>query len=61
MAIDLAPSCPQTGAGQAAALSSGPHEQARPRLRMTGDAPGQPVPNREHVIRGRTYPTGAGH
>jgi len=29
MATALVPECPQTGLGQAAALSAGPHEQLR--------------------------------
>jgi hypothetical protein len=61
MAIGLAPSCPETGLGQAAAPSGGPHEQLRLCLWMTSEALGQPGPSLERVIQTRMYLTGARH
>jgi hypothetical protein len=40
---------------------AGPREQERLCLRLTGEAPGQPGPNLEHVIQTRRYLTGPRH
>ena len=60
MAAPLAPECPQTRLGTSRSPPAGPHEQARLRLRMTSEAPGQPGPSLKHGIQTRMYLTGAG-